>query len=60
MAKYYLNTEAGDKLNDTVYSDRAEMLQAVRSLYGESCDFGNTEGTITDDNDELVATFGED
>ena len=56
---YNLHTEAGDKINGTTYESREEMLEAVRSLYGESCDFGGTEGTILDADDELVATFGE-
>jgi hypothetical protein len=54
-----LHTEAGDKINGTTYDSREELLEAVRSLYGETCDFGSTEGTILDGDDELVATFGE-
>lgn len=56
---YNLHTEAGrDKLNGTTYSTREAMLEAVRAIYGEACDFGVAEGTILA-NDELVATFGE-
>jgi len=57
---YNLHTEAGDKLNGTTYTNRDEMLEAVRNLYGASCDFGITEGTIVNEtSEELVATFGE-
>jgi hypothetical protein len=56
---YNLHTDAGDKINGKIYVDRETMLEAVRELYGESCDFGITEGTILDGGENLIATFGQ-
>jgi hypothetical protein len=56
---YNLHTDSGDKINGSVYGDRETMLEAVREVYGPSCDFGIAEGTILDSNEELVATFGQ-
>ncbi len=49
---YYLATEAGHPTNGTAYETREEMLAAVRSAYGDDCDFGITEGYILDGGDE--------
>ena len=56
---YNLHTEAGDKINGTKWANREDMLEAVRTIHGESCDFGIIEGTILDGGDELAATFGD-
>ena len=52
-----LHTEAGDKLNGTTWATREEMLEAVRANY-PAADFGIQDGTILDEGEELVATFG--
>lgn len=59
LPTYNLSTEAGDSLNGKTFTDLGEMLSAVRTVYGEACDFGVSEGVILDANEELVATFGE-
>lgn len=56
---YNLHTEAGDKINGTVHETREALLEAVRANYGARCDFGISDGTILDGDNELIATFGE-
>lgn len=62
--KYNLSTEAGNSLNGTVWTDRDEMLRAIRAEFPSADEDNSGFSASLYDADgnpgEVVATWGEE